>query len=510
MTGTTLTGTQGEWWGNRWLLAACIILTLVPLTYPPVLPLVDLPGHMGRYAVQLDPATFTSWYSFHWRLIGNLGVDLMMEPLGRLFGIEIATKLIVMTIPALTAVGLIWIAREVHGRVPPTIFFALPLAYGHPFIFGFVNYTLSVAVALLAFALWLRMARLGTARLRPLVFLPLACVVWMAHTFGWGMFGLLCASAELIRQRDLGKSWVAAAGGTVIACLPLAIPLIPMLVWRAQSTDMTGDWFDWGTKSLWILTTLRDRWQAFDLLSLGILFGVILFAIRDPRLTFSRNLATSAFVLLAVYVLLPRIIFGSAYADMRLTPFMFAVAIIAIRPTSTASTNMLGTIAMVGLALFATRIAATTVSLGIASARYDQALVALDHVPRGARVAAFTRRTCGVEWSTNRMEHLSALAIVRRHAFSNDQWDVSGAENMTVIKNDAPGFAVDPSQLLVPAACPGGAPWMTPGQALARLPRAAFDYVWLIDPPRFDVRLTRGMTPIWSNGPDHLYRIEHR
>src|SRR3546814_18781583 len=53
---------------------------------------------------------------------------LLVEPLGRLFSIELAVKLIVMTIPALTVSGLLWIAREVHGRVPATALFALPIA----------------------------------------------------------------------------------------------------------------------------------------------------------------------------------------------------------------------------------------------------------------------------------------------------------------------------------------------------------------------------------------------
>ena len=68
------------------MLAVCVLLAVVPLIYPPIPPLVDVPGHMGRYAVQLDPAPFRDWYEFRWKLIGNLGVDLLIEPLGRLFG----------------------------------------------------------------------------------------------------------------------------------------------------------------------------------------------------------------------------------------------------------------------------------------------------------------------------------------------------------------------------------------------------------------------------------------
>ncbi len=501
---------QPDWWNRRYIVAACILLALAPLALTPIPPLVDLPGHLGRYAVQLDPAPFHAWYAFRWQLIGNLGVDLLIEPMARLFGLELGLKLIVMMIPALAVAGLLWIAREVHGRIPPTAFFALPLAFGHPFIFGFINFSLAMALALLAFALWLRMARTGKAKWRCAVFAPVACIVWVAHTFGWGLLGLLCFSAEAVRQHDHGKNWLAAGFHSALACLPMALPLIPMVAWRAASTDMTGDMFNWDLKSFWLLATLRDRWQWFDIASLGVVIGVIFLALRAPALTFSRNLAVSALVLLAAYILLPRIIFGSAYADMRLTPYVFAVALVAIRPKPGISVNWFGIVAMAGLAFFGTRIAAHTASFEIASARYEQALGALDALPAGSRVAAFTQRTCGIQWSTNRMEHLSALAMVRRHSFSNDQWEVSGANLMDTIKTDARGFAYDPSQLVVPEPCTGGAPWRTLNQSLRALPRGAFDYVWLIDPPRYNVRVTDGMTPVWANDTDRLYRIDRQ
>ena len=48
----------------------------------------------------------------------------------------------------MTVAGFLWVAREVHGRVPPTAFFALPFIYGYPFLFGFVNFTLVGGVGL--------------------------------------------------------------------------------------------------------------------------------------------------------------------------------------------------------------------------------------------------------------------------------------------------------------------------------------------------------------------------
>jgi hypothetical protein len=56
-------------------------------------------------------------------------------------------KLIILTIPVLTVGGLLWVAYEVHGRVPPTALFAVPFAFNFPFLFGFVNFALAMALA---------------------------------------------------------------------------------------------------------------------------------------------------------------------------------------------------------------------------------------------------------------------------------------------------------------------------------------------------------------------------
>ena len=100
------------------------------------------------------------------------------------------------------------------GALPPTALFALPFAYSHPFMYGFVNYALSIALAFLAFGLWLRLARLHRLRLRAILFVPISLIVFFTHTFGWGVLGLLCFSAEAVRQHDGGKRLVRAPAST--------------------------------------------------------------------------------------------------------------------------------------------------------------------------------------------------------------------------------------------------------------------------------------------------------
>ena len=128
-------GAPRPWWETRWFVAAMILLAFVPLLYPQVPPLVDLPGHIGRYRIELDLASspdLQRYFSFDWRLIGNLGVDLLVVPLARLVGLELAVKLVAMSIPPLTVAGFLWVAREVHHRLPPTVAFALPFAFSAP------------------------------------------------------------------------------------------------------------------------------------------------------------------------------------------------------------------------------------------------------------------------------------------------------------------------------------------------------------------------------------------
>jgi len=138
-----------QWWERRWFVAILVLIAAVPLLYPDVPPLVDLLGHLGRYRVQLDldqSPWLGRYYDFQWAVIGNLGVDLLIIPLRPLLGLEPSVKLVVLAIPPLTVGGFLWVAREVHHRLPPTALFALPFAFSFPFQFGFANFTLAMAL----------------------------------------------------------------------------------------------------------------------------------------------------------------------------------------------------------------------------------------------------------------------------------------------------------------------------------------------------------------------------
>ncbi len=499
-----------NWWEKGRVQALLALFIALPLVWPTIPPLTDLPGHLGRFAVQLDLATspeLQRFYGFEWRLIGNLGLDLLVELFAPIFGLELAVKLIVFAIATLGAAGLLLVAREIHGRVPPHALFALPLVLGHPFTFGFVNFSLSMALALLAFALWLRLGNVGRKGLRTMLFLPIGLLVWITHSFGWGVLGLMAFTHEAVSARTAGKSWPAALGSAGINCLCLAPPAALMLRWQSDGiAGGTGDWFNFPAKLQWLIMALRDRWQLFDVASVLLLIGLIVWAARSPRVSWDRRGVAMSLVLLGTFILIPRILLGSNFADMRLAPWLIAVALVAVATPPEA--KLARGLALAGLAFVAVRVAATTVSFVKFDQRHTAALGALDHLPRGSRMVALIGSDCLPAWTTERLEHIPALAIVRRHAFSNDQWALGGAQLLTVRKTDAPGFVEDPAQFVTGDGC-DRPDRRSLNRALDTLPHDAFDYVWIISPPPFGSEKLRGLILVWRNGTDALYRIAH-
>jgi hypothetical protein len=374
-----------------------------------------------------------------------------------------------------------------------------------------VNFTLSVALAFLAFGLWLRLGRLEHTTLRSWVFVPISLVVFFAHTYGWGLLGLMCFSADAVRLHDRGRSWWRAGLEAALHTSVMALPIIVMLIWRSETHGgQTFGWFEWKSKWRWIYSALRDRWKWFDIVSLIVPVLVFLYAIANriagQTLSLSRNLVFSAIVLAVAFVVLPRIVFGSAYADMRLVPYLMAVALLAIRFRELPSRRMGEVLAVLGLLFFATRTAANTASLAMAGADQSAKLHAIDQMPRGARVITLTGMPCTEYWPLLRNSHLGAMVIVRREGFSNDQWLLEGV-NLLDLKYRAAGyFAADPSQLVRPNHCRDPL-HRTIDESLGALPRNDFDYVWLVDVPPYDPALVAGIQPVWRGPGSVLYRL---
>src|SRR3546814_16511118 len=89
-----------------------------------------------------------------------------------------------------------------------------------------------MAFAFLAFGVWLRLARLGRLSLRAALFVPISMLIWITHTFGWVMLGVMAFSAEFVIQHDRANNLLAAGCSSALPCLALAPPPLHPLPWR--------------------------------------------------------------------------------------------------------------------------------------------------------------------------------------------------------------------------------------------------------------------------------------
>jgi len=479
-----------------------MVIATVPLWFTSIPPLIDLVGHMGRYQVQVHLGESTDlqrYWRYEWMLIGNLGADIVMEGLGPIFGVESATWIIAAGLPPLMIWGMIRLARAVHGEIPATALAAFPFAMAYPWQYGFVNYWMALGLAFHAAAWWFQ--KKGQSLLIDCLVLALACIgLWTIHVYGWAVFAIIVWSHAIAHNPK-------ALFRTSLRLTPLLTPAFVMLALKygtAGSAAATLGWFAWNHKLAALLWTLRDQDRLLDVTTLMLAMGLIYAALRSSTLKYDRGLGLAAAITLILIALLPYQMLGSAYADARLWPVFFTVAILAIKPVTARAAVL---IASIGGLIFLARTAVMAWGFANYHRTYVSHLRALDALPMGARVAVFVEFPCDVSWRRPRLDHLDGMAIVRRNAFTNAQWDVPGAQLLTPLGAAGTRYNSDPSQLVRARGCPTD---LRPELArrIGTFPRDRFDYVWAIGFRPAMLPRWPGLAPLFADDRTILYRID--
>lgn len=458
-------------WGAL-VLALGSALPVLVSAYPQM---SDYPAHLARYGVMLDALgggardpDLARHYDFVWAWTGNLGVDLLIWPFAKLFGLETGGRVIVALIAPINALGLMAADYALRRRVSVASLLAMPFVWSPMMLIGLINFALGQGLALWVFALWVwwrepgRVAGQAAGRLLQVpVFAALAVVVWLCHLSAWGILGILVFGYEIA----LAHSWRA----RLRACFapwPLAAPVAIMLAIPGTASSFSYGANVWIYKQAIWMKAMRDTAYGLDmggLIAVALMLaGAVLWRRVDLRL------GLAGLLLLGLTLAVPRHISGGDYADYRLITAGLMVCVLAL-DTRGSFWGEAGAGALAG-GYFALRLAVTTLNWQADSATTARFLQALDHVPRGARVASAVvvdRR----QWGLNHFEHIGAYATVRRQALVNAHFAVAHV-HMLQIKGVGRGF-VDPSQRLL----------MVPSQKidLAHFaPAEQADYLWYV------------------------------
>jgi hypothetical protein len=178
-----------------WVVALAVLMA-VPLwcVHQPAMP--DYPAHLASYWLIAGGAS--KFYHIAWAFLPNLAGEIVVPLLGKVFGVEFATRLFLTAALMLWVIGPALVQRALFGRAGLAALFAAFFAYNANFVWGFLNYDFAMGLVFVAFAAWIASEGRRTT-LHLLGFAVAATAIYFSHLFALAVLGLLLLTYELRR-----------------------------------------------------------------------------------------------------------------------------------------------------------------------------------------------------------------------------------------------------------------------------------------------------------------------
>ncbi|HEY0329017.1 MAG TPA: hypothetical protein VGC77_07930 [Rhodopseudomonas sp.] len=321
--------------GRIWIGAAVAlaIALAVPFFLVDVPPVLDYPNHLARYFILAHPddATLSRMFEPRWEILPNLGMDVIGVGLLKLLPVHVGGRLCLALSLYAPVIGAIIYSRVVFGRFTLWSLASGLIAYNGVFFLGFMNFLLSLGLALAGAAGWIALRRRGGWLLNAVLGAASVSVTFFCHLFGVMLFALLIGSNEAARLWEAGRPrWADLLRSALLlgvalspaAALYLASPL-------ADGPAYIGTWQ--GMPKLWASLTPFMTYSK----NLTLLTGVVVycFVVLNRRNISVAPAARLAFVVLAlVFVLQPAEIKGGSFLDVRIALMIGLLAFAAVLP----------------------------------------------------------------------------------------------------------------------------------------------------------------------------------
>ncbi|MGI4794878.1 MAG: hypothetical protein ACRYF2_14880 [Janthinobacterium lividum] len=185
------------------------LFSLLPLAFVQWPPLIDYLPHLSRVFIEhslLTDGRFADRFTWNLRVVPNLGLDAVVLPLTLLgMPLDLAGKLFVALVILLNGTAVTFLHKALFGRLSPVPLIAFAFSYTELLIFGFLTSEVATALALLAFAAYLRHP-ITVSTLRLLTFVTAVVTgLFFVHLLGALVFlGLVAADA-------VSSRWIAPA-----------------------------------------------------------------------------------------------------------------------------------------------------------------------------------------------------------------------------------------------------------------------------------------------------------
>ena len=380
----------------------------------------DYVNHLARTHIEAniwsDPDLQRN-YALSFALIPDLTMDLVIPWLSQLAGTWRAGAITVWMALALPAAAGLLIARTLHGRVTWLSVAGFVTVFGVGAEWGFVNYVASSGLALLAFAVWMRMT---PGWRRGLLFAAAGLFLAINHALAFLVFGFLAAVWEVasFAERDRGsvRQFVRRA---MLYDLPAALPgllLIALATMGAHDLPRgTAAFFSFSQKAEGLTSSFAFFNPALGLVIFLALCAVAYGLVRGGYVSMPRKMVWVVCGMLLLNLLIPTSVLGIWGLHLRFTALLVILFFAGIRftPAATARIRTLSALGITGL---------IAVSMGNGAwhmARLDRQTgeirTLLQAMPRGARLLATYQE--GPMLDLDFAMHSSAIAVIERSAY---------------------------------------------------------------------------------------------
>jgi hypothetical protein len=301
-----------------------LLIAAAPLCFSKYAPLLDYPWHLARIYI-LDnwdkSPLLQNWYDIRSFILPNVGIDLIMLFLVKIFPVEVAGRVFIAVVFAITLSGSMFLYRAVNGHLALWPLLSSLFLFNWIFLWGFLNYLLGIGLLLWAIGIWVFL-RHSSPWLRLFVGTILTISLFFCHVAALGLYAFTIAGYELQRScRTLRTSeWLADRDLLIGA----AIFIAPFVLFISSTTSHTVNkfiyaqpWF--GHKIITFYRSLMSGDWLLDAAMIG-LFGLFVIFVRFlGRFRLAKSMYFPLSILLITYLVLPYSgLFSGGYIDTRI------------------------------------------------------------------------------------------------------------------------------------------------------------------------------------------------
>lgn len=404
-----------------WLaFTALLLIQSLPFLVTQTPALLDYPNHLARIFILnswSQDAFLQQYYQPNWNVLPNLAFDGLGLLLNQVLPIQLAGQVTLLVAVALLATGIVALSAALHGTARSFSLVGFLFIFSHPFTYGFINLILGFGLLLWGVAAWIKLRD----RPWPVVLawsVPFALVLFLAHLFAFGAYGVTLACIELALLRGAARPLAQLQRLVTLGAAQVIVPASLFLL--ASPTPLGGSTTIYTSSLLrrlrsMALSPVRNYNDALDVATFAAVVALLAFGFWTRRLHIAREMRLALLVLALICLVMPDTLATSGSAENRLPAALSLL--VAASGSWRASGRREVVVGAMLLALL--MVGRTWVTLGVFAQgdRFVHDLKnALVIAPKGARIASVTLTTLSDHRMRPEWEHSICYEVIEKSA----------------------------------------------------------------------------------------------